>query len=271
MDTNENDIYVMIIGGTIVLLLLLCFIISFLFIYKTRQERYKREVESMKEQYTQDILKTELEMKERTLKNISEEIHDNVGQVLSLAVLNLSAIEMQDAETAEAKIDHVTNLVKKAVSDLRNLSKTMDASNIVQAGLVAIVRFELELLEKTGIYKTNFVLAGNEKRLDSSRETVAYRIVQECLNNMMKHAQACAIDIAMVFRNDALLIEINDNGIGFEPDKINARSLSQSGSGIRNMNNRASMIGAVLMINSVPSQGTKVSLTIPYHFQSIDH
>jgi two-component system NarL family sensor kinase len=125
METNY-DIYVMIIGVTVVLLILICFIVSFLFIYKNRQVRHQMEVKGIQEKYNQEILKTQLEIKEQTLKNISEEIHDNVGQVLSLAVVNLSAIDFNDVSKAESRVESISVLVKKAVSDLRNLSKTLD-------------------------------------------------------------------------------------------------------------------------------------------------
>jgi two-component system NarL family sensor kinase len=271
MDYVDYDIYFMIIGGTLLLLLLLCFIISFLFIYKTRQERHKREVQEIKKQYDQEILKTELEIKEQTLKNISEEIHDNVGQVLSLAVLNLSALELNDPGKAAQKIDHITNLVGKAVADLRNLSKTMDASNIAQVGLAAIIRFELDMLEKTGIYKTSLTLAGNEKRLAPSREIVIYRIVQESLNNIIKHAQALTVQIALTWSETGLHIEITDDGRGFDIANANHGNIYHHGAGLKNMTNRATLIGGELTIKTVPSQGTTIALTVPYNSNSIYH
>jgi len=261
----------MIIGGTIVLLLLLCFIILFLFVYKARQERHKRDMQEIKKQYDQEILKTQLEIKEQTLKNISEEIHDNVGQVLSLAVLNLSALEFKDAEKASQKVDNITRLVEKAVSDLRNLSKTMDASNITQVGLTAIIQFELEMLEKTGMYKTAFALSGIERRLTASREIVIYRIVQESLNNVMKHAQATSVEMALAFSETHLVIDLADNGRGFDVADINKGTIRRNGAGIKNMTSRAALIGGELTIKSVPSFGSRVILSIPYTTDMIHH
>jgi two-component system, NarL family, sensor kinase len=271
MATENHDIFFMIIGGTIVLVLLLCFIVSFLFVYKARQERHKREMQEIKKQYDQEILKTELEIKEQTLKNISEEIHDNVGQVLSLAVLNLSALEFKDAEKASQKVDNITRLVEKAVADLRNLSKTMDASNIAQVGLAAIIQFELEMLEKTGMYKTTFTLSGAEKRLTGSREIVIYRIVQESLNNVMKHAQATSVEVAIVFSETHLVIDMADNGRGFDITNTNKGTIRGNGAGIKNMTSRAALIGGELTVKSVPSSGTRVILTVPYTTATIHH
>jgi len=271
MATDNHDIFFMIIGGTIVLVLLLCFIVSFLFVYKARQERHKREMQEIKKQYDQEILKTELEIKEQTLKNISEEIHDNVGQVLSLAVLNLSALEFKDANKASQKVDNITRLVEKAVADLRNLSKTMDASNIAQVGLAAIIQFELEMLEKTGMYKTAFNLLGTEKRLTGSREIVIYRIVQESLNNVMKHAEATSVEVALVFSDACLVIDVADNGRGFNMAHTNKGTMSGNGAGLKNMTSRAALIGGELTIKSVPSYGTRIILTVPYTADAIHH
>lgn len=261
---SNNDIYVMIISVTVVLLILVIFIISFLFIYKNKQARHRIEMESVKEKYNQEILKTQLEIKEQTLKNISEEIHDNVGQVLSLVVLNLSAIELNDTAKAATKIENTTRLVEKAVSDLRNLSKTLDADNIAHAGLPAVIKFELDLLEKTGIYKVAMKLSGTEKRLDGSKEIVLYRIIQESLNNIIKHARATCIHIHLNFLDKQLQVEITDNGKGFDMKDAMEKSIFRSGAGIKNMTKRANLVGGSLTIKSVPSEGTTVSMLIPF-------
>jgi two-component system, NarL family, sensor kinase len=254
----------MIISVTIVLLILLIFIVSFMFIYKNRQQRHRVEMESVKEKYNQEILKTQLEIKEQTLKNISEEIHDNVGQVLSLVVLNLSAIELSDTAKAAVKIENTTKLVEKVVADLRNLSKTMDAEIIANKGLTAVIRFELELLEKTGVYKTSFEISGEEKRLMGPQEIVVYRIIQESLNNIIKHAKAAFIRIMLNFSETQLNIQITDDGKGFNIADTEMENIYRSGSGIKNMRKRATLIGGTFGIKSVPSSGTTILIAIPY-------
>ncbi|MDP4261150.1 MAG: sensor histidine kinase [Bacteroidota bacterium] len=246
------------------LLILLFFIVSFLFIYKNRQVRHRAEMESVKEKYNQEILKTQLEIREQTMKNISEEIHDNVGQVLSLVVLSLSAIELNDTTKAAAKIESTTKLVEKVVSDLRNLSKTLDADNVANVGLVAIIKFELELLEKTGVYRTLFRLSGTEKKLNGSKEIVLYRIIQESLNNIIKHAKATMIKISLDFSDTQLQVEITDDGKGFDAGDSGEKNMHRSGAGIKNMKKRANLIGGSLAVKSVPSMGTTVSMIIPF-------
>ena len=222
------------------------------------------EMETVKEKYNQEILKSQLEIKEQTMKYISEEIHDNVGQVLSLVVLNLSGINLQDTAKAAAKIESITNLVEKAVADLRNLSKTLDGENIASLGLTAIIRFELDLLEKTGVYRTALKITGEEKRLEGSKELVLYRIIQEVLNNIIKHAKATVINIQVDYSDAQVEIGVADNGIGFDMGDKEKEVIYVGGAGLKNMEKRTKLIGGIFNIKSIASAGTTVSITIPF-------
>ena len=268
MKEDNSDIIIMIVSGTAVLLILLAFIISFSFLYKNRQAKYQREMESVIQHYNQEILKTQLEIREQTLKYIAEEIHDNVGQVLSLAVLNLSAIDLNDIDKAHQRIERITGLVEKSVADLRNLSKAMDYENINQLGLAAAVAFELEMLEKSGMYKTRLVLSGQETKLTGSREIVIYRIIQESLNNVIKHAKANFVVVNLEYSPDCLMLQVIDNGMGIQPSDPDLHEFQKNGSGIRNMKNRAEMIGALLTVQSEYGKGTSIQLNVPLTINS---
>ena len=262
MESNSNDIFIMIISVTIVLLILVVFIVSFLLIYQNRQLKHRVEMETVKEKFSNELLQTQLEIKEQTLKNISEEIHDNVGQVLSLVVLNLSSMEIDEHSAASVKLENSTRLVEKAVADLRNLSKTMDAERITSAGLVPIIQFELELIEKTGVYKTEFTNTGEERRLDGQKELILYRIIQEALNNIIKHAKASHINITLAFQPEQICIEITDDGLGFDTVKSLNEHIGKRGAGLSNIKRRMMLIGGFAEIRS-SSAGTTVSVSLP--------
>ena len=260
---HSIDIYVMIVSIIIVLVLLLGFIVAFMLIYKNRQIRNELELKQTKEQYHREILKAELESKEKTLRNISEEIHDNVGQVLSLVILNLSAIDLQQTDAAGRKLDSITGLVQKVVADLRHLSKTLDAENIVTAGLPAIIQYELEQLERTGVYTTSFRLAGLEQRLDPYQEIVVYRMVQEVIQNVIKHARATAVSVMLAYAEEDLTIRISDNGRGFNTGDTTPSALREQGAGLTNMRKRAALISASIQLRSAPAQGTDITIAVP--------
>jgi len=258
MDT-ANDLYVMVIGTTIVLLLLLSAVISLLFIYQRRQIRNQLDLKKMKDEFDLEILRSRLEMREQTLQNISEEIHDNVGQVLSLANLNLSSVELDNSPRDRELIDRVMTLLSKAIGDLRNLSRTLDPENISNMRLAECVQFELDLLEKTGKYKTSLELRGFEKPLNASKQLLVYRITQEAINNIIKHASATHVDVAMHYTEEGLSILISDNGTGFRE----AWNTPKNGAGLRNMKNRAKLVNGSLAIDSSQA-GTRLNLALPF-------
>lgn len=259
----NNDVLIMVITGTIVLVIMIVFIISFLMMYKHRQVRHQLEMDAINERFNQEILRTQLEIKEQTLKNLSEEIHDNVGQVLSLAVMSLSSIELTNTDKAAQKIENTTTLVKKAVSDLRNLSKTMDAENVTSGGLVPVIKFALDVIEKSGVHKTSFICSGKEKRLGNQKEVIVYRMIQEALNNIIKHAKADFIIISLNFKSSEIQIEIADNGIGFDAEQNKGKEISRSGAGLNNIKRRVGILGGTLDIKGVPGSGTNLFITVP--------
>lgn len=249
-----------IIVGSIILVLLANFVIFVLFAYQKRHNKHIQEINSIKEKYDKEILKTQLEIKEQTMQNISQEIHDNIGQVLSLANLQLTAIELPGNPYATEKIEKSMELVSKVITDLRDLSRTLSSENIARTGLSEAVRFDLELMERSGVFTTSFEVSGKEKRLDASKEIIIYRIVQQALNNILKHAKATYITVALNYEEDRLLVSIKDNGSGFDTAII--QSNNNQGAGLRNMIHRARLIQAIIHFESAPGKGTNVLLSI---------
>jgi signal transduction histidine kinase len=257
MDT-ANDLYVMVVGITILLLLLLSAVISLLFIYQRRQIRNQLDLKKMKDEFDLEILRSQLEMREQTLQKVSEEIHDNVGQVLSLANLNLSSVELDNSHRDRERIDRVMTLLSKAIGDLRNLSRTLDPENISSMRLADCVQFELDLLEKTGKYKTSLELKGVERPLNAQKQLLVYRIIQEAINNIIKHASATQVNAVMHYTEKGLSILISDNGSGFRE----AGDTAKNGAGLRNMKNRAKLVHGSLTIDSSET-GTRLNLALP--------
>jgi two-component system, NarL family, sensor kinase len=252
----------MVVGTTMVLLLLLSAIISLLFIYQRRQIRNQLEMKKLKDEFDLEILRSQLEMREQTLQNIAEEIHDNVGQVLSLANLNLSAIEVSASDRAKTQLEGVMTLLSKAIGDLRNLSQTLDPENMTNTRLADCVQFELDQLEKTGKYKTALNLRGNERPLNASKQLLVYRIAQEAINNIIKHASASVVNVQISYNDEALAILISDNGKGFQEGN-SAIDHHKPGAGLRNMKNRAKLVKGALTIDSSPA-GTHLNLVLPF-------
>ena len=266
-----NDITIAVIFVTVILLLFSGAILFFFLWYqkkkelnKTKIREVKFEAEQLKVHYQQALLQTQLEIQEQTLKNISQEIHDNVGQVLSLAKLNLNMMDIARPEQLQKKIDSTLGQVTKAINDLRDLSKSFNTDNITALGLINAIAYELDMIGKTDSHKTEFKINGNSRRLESQKELILFRIVQEALHNIIKHAGAKIIKVEANYAEQQLALKIGDNGKGFDLSPLNQEGNNGFGLGIRNMHNRAKLIGADFTISSTLNEGTVVKIVLPF-------
>jgi two-component system, NarL family, sensor kinase len=248
------------IGGTILVIFLVAGIISFLFIFSKRNWKHKTEKELMKTQFEQALLQTQLEIQEQTLRTISQEIHDNVGQVLSLAKLNLNTLDIEEGVNKEQKIESSIQLVSKAINDLRDLSRSLNGDKIADLGLQDAIDNELKIIANTGQFATQLIASGEPYKLAPQHEMVLFRIVQESLNNAVKHSKARNINIEMHYETAAFKMAINDDGEGFDATALEA---TDTGIGLNNMKNRASLVGAFFSIQSLPESGTSVLIQLP--------
>ncbi len=230
---------------------------------------FQLEKKSMTAEFQQILLQTQLEIQEQTLKNISQEIHDNVGQVLSLAKLNLNTMDINKTEQLKGKIDNTLIQVSKAINDLRDISKSFNTDNIAAIGLIRAIEYELEMIRKTGSHKAIFEISGTIKKLEPQKELILFRIMQEILHNVIKHAEAGTIHVFAAYTDKELELEITDDGKGFDPALLSNDGNSGLGLGIRNMQNRAKLIRAEFAVNSSSGKGTTVKITLPFENNNV--
>jgi signal transduction histidine kinase len=217
----------------------------------------------LQSQFSQTLLQTQLEIQEQTLKNISQEIHDNIGQALSLAKLNLNTINALLDESQQQKIHNSKELVSKAITDLRDLSRSLNTDYVQEMGLVRSIEYELDMIRKTGAIQTEMITEGTVFRLEKHKELILFRIVQEVLNNIIKHAKAGKITVLTRFSPDQFQLIIADDGQGVDLSPLNENNHIGFGLGIRNMHNRAKLIGADFSMNSTIGKGTEVKISLP--------
>jgi signal transduction histidine kinase len=262
MQTLSREIEV-IIGITLLLLLITSFVVVFVFVNRNQHHKYLKEKEDIKNAFLQEILMAKLEMKEKTLHTISQEIHDNIGQILSLVKLNLNTILLEDENPAASKINTTKELVGKAIQDLRNLSKSLNTEHISQQKLSESLKLELDLIQRTGMYTTQLHIEGNEEPLDPQKQIIVFRIVQEVLQNIIKHAKARYISIILHYIPGHFTMSIKDDGTGFDVSAQHKNDLPEKGTGLGNIYHRAKLMGADLSIDSHLGQGTLTRLSLP--------
>lgn len=258
-----SEIYIVIIIGAILAVLLVGFIVTILFLYQKRQHRQVMEINRMKEEYERETLKSQLEIQEETFKNIGQELHDNIGQMLSVVKLSMAVLPLDNKHDAWEPIQAARQVLNKAMIDLANLTKSLHTDRITQIGLVESIHFELENINRTGLLEIEFGVSGMEESLDEQKSIVVFRIFQENLNNILKHSKAQKIQVALTYLDDKFIMKITDDGVGFNiAEKKNSTS-SAAGVGLKSIFNRAKLIGAEIDMQSEPGKGTIISIQLP--------
>jgi signal transduction histidine kinase len=228
-----------------------------LYRYQQKQNEHYKKIEELKVAHDNAILKSQIEMQEQTFQNISREIHDNIGQKLTLAKLQLNTLPYVSHEGTRAQVGDVVAIIGHAINDLSDISRSMSSEMILQNGFIKGLEFELDQIRKSGDYQINFNVGGNSVFLESNTELVLFRLTQEVLHNVIKHAEAKSIEVDLNFDPDLVVLKIKDDGRGFEKLK------DFTGAGIRNMQSRVKLLNGSCIVNSVLHQGTDVTISIP--------
>jgi two-component system NarL family sensor kinase len=256
MPKQQEDILISIVVASVFFILIGSFFLLLVFVFLRRQRKNKEEKEEMKNRFEQTLLKTQLEIQEQAFSYISQEIHDNIGQVLSLVRLNLNTF---DNIITEEKLNRTDDLLGKAIKDLRDLSHNLQNNRIHNIGIIESIRQLLSSLEKTGSFKTSFRTSDNFHILDNNTDIILYRMIQEIINNIIKHAAANTIDINIDCEDEISTISISDNGIGFDTTLLKGE---RPGIGLQNIINRAKIINTTVDVKSSPGNGTTITLYI---------
>ncbi len=226
--------------------------------YQKRQSEYFRERERLQQRFEKEMLENELEIKEQTLREVSQELHDNVAQVLTMAKLNLNAIGLYPSNQASEKIDIAKDYITGAIQDLRDLSKTMNADFFARVGLEHAINEELRKLEKVGTIITSFQSIGDFVEIDPKKEIILFRIIQEAIQNVVKHAGASLLGVTVSYFDNNTILSIKDDGKGF------LMGDSLKGNGLINIESRCKVIGAVCHIESrLDGSGTCITICLP--------
>jgi len=211
-----------------------------------------------KQKFQQEIAQSQIEIKENTLKNIGWELHDNVGQLLSVANIHLNMLQSDVPEEKQNRFIETKEVVAQAIQEIRSLSKTLNNDVILKNGLAASIQIELERFNRLNFLKGVFKLEGTMKVLDNSNEIIIFRMVQEFFSNVIKHAKADSLEVLLQYNPEKLYIKLEDNGVGF------CTKTTLSNSGMETMKSRAALIKATYKLTSEPGAGTTLELTYPY-------
>ncbi len=234
---------------------------TFLFFFLTFYIIYFAIVHNKKKLYfKQELLRSQLEIQEQTFNNISLEIHDNVGQILSLAKVQLNIIE-QNENADKQLLQDVRENISRAMTDLRDIAKGLNGERIMNLGLVQALEQETQRINRAGFLNIQFSVQGAEYTIDQQKQLILFRIIQECFQNIIKHACASIVHVSLNYDEKELQILIKDNGKGF--DFQNAMNGHQ-GLGLSNIFKRTELIGGNAEIQSIIHEGTTTKISVTH-------
>lgn len=225
-----------------------------------RQFELKNKIDRMEESFQREILDAKLNIQEQTFKSISQEIHDNVGQILSLAKVQVNILEKKQTNDADLLFQLKEN-IGQALNDLRDIAKSLNNEYLVNSNLSLVIQNQMERINRLGIVFIKVMVEGEEKPIDSQKKIILFRLLQEAVQNIIKHANATLVDLILNYKPDLFEITLIDNGKGFDLAGVKNK---KNGMGLENISARAALIGGHARITSKVGEGTTVNILMPY-------
>lgn len=220
-----------------------------------------RHKEAMRGQLLRKIITAQEEERRR----IARELHDETGQAITSLLVSLKVIEgAASLEQARALASEIRDLIGKTLDEVRDLASELRPSVLDDLGLVpALARYVGKLPARFG-FQVDFIATGtHEQRLPREIESTLYRIAQEALTNVARHAKASHVSLLLEQRRDAILMLVEDNGVGFDAANVMSSAQEREPLGLYGMRERASLVGGCLTVESKPGAGTTISVQIP--------
>ncbi len=242
----------------LVLIIITSLVIVFFVVFQKRKNKLLQERIKQQQAFEAEIIQAQTEAQEQTLKNIGWELHDNVGQLLSFASMQLSILKMQVSDDVKEKFKDTTDALSNGLKEVRSLSRTLNNDVILNIGFEKSITNELDRLKKMKFTSAELRIIGDKVEFnDRKHEIIIFRILQEFLSNSVKYSEAKNIGITLDYKPEKIIITATDDGKGFDINEI------EQGSGLINMKSRAQLIKASLDISSEPGNGVNLTLDYP--------
>lgn len=250
MSEQESQFLLILFGGIFFAFLMSIFVIAMVVLHRQRQVQNRQKITRIKSEHEKMLLHVTNEIQQETLAHIGRELHDNIGQLLSLAKLNLHSAKPEKQSEGKESINQI-------IKEVRTLSKSLNLDWVETISLDEFVQQQLVKIQTTGFCNTKLQTDQSFIELEKNQKLVLIRVIQECLNNAIKHAQPNNIQVYISQTGNYRVIEIMDDGRGFDT------SQTSQGSGMVNLTKRMEVIGGKFDLTSKPGGGTRIRLMLP--------
>ena len=253
---ERKEIQLLVISLSIVFLTLLITLLVIFFYFLKKKNNYLVEKMESELYFQSELIKTRIEIKDQTLSEISKELHDNIGQIVSVGIMQLNMYLNNGKPVLINELNDLKEILAKSLDEIRILSRIINKDNLLHSNFIEAIKQDLERIKKLKNIPYNYTVTGEIPQIDQEHDLFIYRIFQEALHNSLKHSHSDLFEVAINTTDTVFRLKIKDFGIGYDTSQIN------SGLGLNNMKLRAKLIGANLIMES-NSSGTTVILEYP--------
>lgn len=224
----------------------------------TERIKLEKELNEQRVNRQRQITEAVIVAQEKERTEIGKELHDNVNQILGASNLYINTA-MTDEELRQDLLERSTELVSKAINEIRKISKSLITPGLREIGLIESIEDIIDDVKLAGVQMQIELDLQNisEEQIEDRRKLTLFRIVQEQLNNIMKHARATRVLIRLSIEGPDIVLTVTDNGVGFEPDR------HRKGVGITNIISRTELFNGKVEIVSAPNDGCTLSVSLP--------
>jgi two-component system sensor histidine kinase UhpB len=237
---------------------------------KVRVER--KQAEAKRKEYSrklQELSRRLVEAQETERRNIARELHDEIGQALTVMQLNLQAmLQSPGADALAPRLTESLAVVERVLEQVHDISLNLRPSMLDDLGLEPALRWYTNRQAALAGLQAEFAMDPLERRLDPIIETECFRIAQEALTNVVRHAQARTVTVELHNKDGRLQLGVRDDGVGFEVAPVREQAVRGVSLGLLGMEERATLAGGGLEFKSSPGQGTDVQAWFPLKWQT---
>lgn len=246
-----------------VLVIVTTLVIIFFIVFQKRKNKLLLDKIKQQQEFDEEIARTQTEIQEQTLKYIGWELHDNVGQLLAYASMQMNMLSAQVADNMKESVDSTADVIKESLKEVRSLSKSLNNDVILNIGFEQSITNELNRLKRMKFASAELHIKGEQQVIQNKKhEIVIFRILQEFFSNSVKYSEATNLKVVLDYHPDKVIIEASDDGKGFEMVTV------EKGSGLINMQSRAELINAEFEIHSKPNEGVQITIAYPFKQES---
>ncbi|MBT2161310.1 sensor histidine kinase [Zobellia barbeyronii] len=256
---GENSLIALIVLFNLIFIIFIGGIIIFIREYRVKKKLHIEQVETINTLHQKELLENKLEIQEQTMRYIGQEIHDNIGQKLTLASIYLQQLEHANkAPQINENITSINSIISQSLTELRQLSKSLTDDTILEQSISELLTNECKKVRDLKICKVKF---DDDISCDINSyqvKSIVLRITQEFFQNSIKHANCKNIQLKLSANTEYVYLKLKDDGIGFSINEV-----ANNGIGLKNMKKRTQILKGHFNLKSTLKLGTELNVEIP--------